>query len=1176
MRLKKISMIGFKSFADKTTLNFDAGITCIVGPNGCGKSNIADAFRWVLGEQSAKSLRGAKMPDVIFAGTTHRQPLNYAEVSLTLTEVQGALPIDYDEVTLTRRLHRSGESEYFLNQNLVRLKDLQALFLGSGVGRNAFSIFEQGKLDQVISYSPYERRYIFEEAAGIVRFLQRKKEALKRLEQADLNLSRVQDIHREVEKHIQTLETQAKHALVFKENQLQLAHLEKVSYALRWQALEKKRIDLTTTLLKIEEKLTLCKEQHTQQLQETLAFKQLIHQQDRDIRLQSEKRVALKGQQELLAHECQTQQQRLQEAYQREKRLKRDLEELELARRTQQKTLKEIQTKRQQLELEWSSAETDLTSQQIKVKNYEDELSQLRQQTNLKHQSYVKLFQEESEWQNQLKQTELQLTHLQEKETKTIARSQQIKGETEQFAELIKEKKKQLNQASALVDTYKDRLMAYEEELKKISQEREKVQSQTDLQRKQLVEGQARQKVLLKMREDYEGFSSGSQRLLQETKNSKSPLYQTLRPLYEYLQPQPEWAEAIASILRPYAQTLIVEKQSDFQRVLDFATQYKLQEFSLICLEWITNQDLKPLPATWQDKINSHPLSQHFLQEISLSSSATPVLSEQVLQQLLTDGSFVDYRGVWFKTKLNENQLFLRESELQALAEELTIKEEEVAKLEQLLQVLQTKRTQAQLERSELDKMLRRDEMKLVEINFGLQRALADLGKNREEQEQCQKDSEMIQQQIKQYQESYQTLDQQHSKAKAELINIQEVKELLQEELVKQETFIRLQLQDQKVKGEAYQQLAESRQQLHHQSQLIESKEQDHERQVNRLMDELAETAELQVLIRQKEQEEQKKLVKLTEALQEATQILAEQELKGQTTSQQLEQLEKSFALISDELKKLEQDQTQWTMQVKHQQAVGHALILELQERHQLTIEEVQALPAPAQKSIEQVDRQIRQLRQTLQEAGNVNLTAIEELEKHQVRYNFLKQQMDDMGTSKADLLAIIQQLDQESRELFKTTFEQIQANFRKNFQILFNGGEADLQFTTETKDILEAGIEITAKPPGKQMRSISLLSGGEKCLTAVALLFALFEVKPAPFCILDEIDAPLDDTNVERFLNVVKHFVDRCQFLIITHNKRTMAIGDVLFGVSMEEKGVSKLLSLEFAHQTNPKAALV
>lgn len=244
MRLKKIVLVGFKSFAEKTALHFDSGVTCIVGPNGCGKSNIADAFRWVLGEQSAKSLRGNKMPDVIFAGASQRKPLNFAEVSITLTDIQGSLPIEYEEITITRRLHRSGESEYFINSNPVRLKDIHSLLFDSGIGRNSFSIFEQGKIDQVINFSPFERRFIFEEAAGIVRFLHRKQETFKKLEQAELNLSRAADIHHEVEKNISILQGQAEKALIYKEHQLRLSVLEKSSFLLRWVLYEKKNESL--------------------------------------------------------------------------------------------------------------------------------------------------------------------------------------------------------------------------------------------------------------------------------------------------------------------------------------------------------------------------------------------------------------------------------------------------------------------------------------------------------------------------------------------------------------------------------------------------------------------------------------------------------------------------------------------------------------------------------------------------------------------------------------------------------------------------------------------------------------------------------------------------------------------------------------------------------------------
>lgn len=1181
VRLKKLTILGFKSFADKTVLHFDAGITCIVGPNGCGKSNISDAFRWVLGEQSAKSLRGAKMPDVIFAGTSHRKPLNFAEVSLTLTEVQGSLPIDYEEVTITRRLHRSGESEYLLNGNPVRLKDLQTLFLDSGVGRNAFSIFEQGKLDQVISYSPQERRYIFEEAAGILRFLQRKKEAAKRLEQADLNLSRVHDIHLEVEKQIQTLESQAQKAKIYKEQQAQLEQLEKAGYVLRWQGLEKKQEDLRIKQEKLIKNLEECRRQGAVRQVHCQEARQKKSQHEKALRTQSETLLTLRGQQELQARDCQSLQQRLKEDQQREKKLKQEMEDLALARQTRQQMLAEISRKRKQLESDWSAAETKWMTQQDKVKLQEKEVSRLRQELSLKHQSHLKSLQQHSQWQSDLKQAEVRLENQTEQQKQLENRMLQLKEDWNQLSHGVQEKKQGLQHISALVDSHKDRLEQYEEDLKKASQETEGMQLAIDSLRGKLMEIKARQKVLLKMRDEHEGFSSGGKKLLQESENRGSPLYQVLRPFYEYFNPEAETAEAVAVALRGYAQTLVVERAHDFKKVLAFAEQEGLHDYSLICMEYLENYHSSfNLPAhSLLDHVSSNPLSSHFLRGIAWVESNAEMLNSwmegKCLEGWSLQGAFVDHRGVLFKVKPSNNQVFLRESELKMLEEDLAGKEGQQAELEQSLQQQQHRRSHLQIERGELDKILRRDEMKLVEVNFGLQRALGDQEKIKAEQARLEKDAVSLKENIAQQAQAYQTLERQFEIVTQELIRLQEGKEALQQELGKQEISLRVQEQDQKEKGSHYQQLADDRQQMIHQFNLLEAKEQDHGKNVQRIEEELGELTERQDHIKHKEGEGKSKLSLLEVQVKEAGSQYDVLEKQGEGLLQLCEQADHQMAVHQDDLRKIEHELAQLDMQLFHQRTSLESVAEELNNRYRLTIEEAFNLDLPLNRSLDQTDRLIRSLRLSLQEAGDVNLTAIEDLEKHKVRYQFLKQQIDDMQQSKEELLGIIQQLVGESHKLFRETFEAIRTNFKKNFQILFSGGEADLQFT-DSQDILEAGIEITAKPPGKQMRSISLLSGGEKCLTAVALLFAIFEVKPAPFCILDEIDAPLDDTNVERFVNVVKHFIDRCQFLIITHNKRTMAIGDVLFGVSMEEKGVSKLLALEFAHREAPEASLV
>jgi chromosome segregation protein len=1174
MRLKKLTLAGFKSFAEKTVLHFDAGITCIVGPNGCGKSNIADAFRWVLGEQSAKSMRGSKMPDIIFAGTSQRKALNVAEVSLTLTDIGDALPIDYEEVTLTRRLHRNGESEYLLNGNAVRLKDLQSLFLDSGVGRNAFSIFEQGKLDQVISYSPIERRHIFEEAAGILRFLQRKREALKRLEQADLNLSRVKDIHREVEQQIETLKTQAEKAKHFKANKELLERLEKDSYVLRWSFLEKKG---TEAQLK-QQKLQIQLQEMQQALQEIQArshqIKVLLQQDEKLLRTKSEELFKIRNEKEIHARDHLSNQQRLEEARQKEKKIKRELEDLKLAQQSRQKALVDIHHKQKQIEADFQTAEKKVFSQRDHFQLKEKVVAQLRQEVQIKQQEHLKLLQSEGHLATEMKQNETRLEHHVERKNHFEVRKSQINLDVEQIAQLIKDKKQQLAHLSGLIDTHKDRLDEYEDELKVVVKEIESKQREMEIVQRKMLEQRARQKVLQRLREEHEGFSSGSKRLLQEANNPNSLLYNMLRPLYEILNPTSASAPAVAVILRHYSQTLVVENEKDLKQILEFTQKENIQDYSLLCASFLSSCNQHPFLQA------PNPIAQHLLsgiKEVKGCKEAVERWQESLPIDLWSqEGIFIDHKGVFFHVKANENQVFLRESELKSLEEELLQKDDQITSFNTQLGMLQERKSKRQLERLEVDKLLRRDEMKLVEVNFGLQRSLADLEKIKQEQSQMEKDLLDVQQQIEQLQGLMQQTQQEHSLIKRSVDKLHEEILCLNQDLEKQMHTLQVQQQDQKESADLYQQLSEDRQKLIHQLDVLEIKDQEYQKQEQHFLDELVELEEIQAHIQSKAPQWQQSLEAIEARLEQAAINCTALEQKIEKDKEIGVQVENEVATVQNKYHKGENELNQLSMLAAQHHSAAQSLEHELQERYQLTITDAKQ-QAILDKSLEQTEKQIRALRQALQSAGDINMAAIEDLEKHEARHTFLKQQVDDMAFSKEELLQIIEQVDGESRKLFRQTFDVVRENFKKNFQILFNGGEADLQFT-DTENILEAGIDIIAKPPGKQMRSISLLSGGEKCLTAVALLFAIFEVKPAPFCILDEIDAPLDDTNVERFTNVVKHFVNRCQFLIITHNKRTMAMGDMLFGISMEEKGISKLLALEFAAAAEeaPEASLV
>lgn len=1172
MRLSKLTISGFKSFADKTTLHFDHGITCIVGPNGCGKSNISDAFRWVLGEQSVKSLRGGKMQDVIFSGTSNRKPLNIAEVSLTLTDIQGSIPLDYEEVTITRRLHRSGESEYLINNNQVRLKDLQSLFLDSGVGRNAFSIFEQGKLDQVISFTPYERRYIFEEAAGILRFLQRKKESLKRVEDVDLNLSRLQDIYKEIEQQIGTLEKQAKKAIEFKGFQKELEQIEKVCCILRWNGLKKKCVDLSNKQKHLEIRLDEIKEEGLKKEESAREKKIRWEVNEQDLRKQNEKILKVRGQFELENRESEVQQQQQAEAQLKIKKLKQEQEDLFLSKKTNESTLIELQRKKEQLEKNWKEIESGLENQKERVKEQETAVFSLRTQLAHLHKKHVSIIQNHGEVHSQIKQTEVRLENQIERQKQLERKKIQLSVDEELALKVISEKRELLGKISSVVDGYKERLDQFEDDLRRGSKEIEQLKIQHEAIRKKIMGSTARLEMLLKLREEHEGFSSGAQQLLKESKNKESCFYNILKPFYEFFEAGKENRELLAITLRNYAQTLVIERKEDFEKVIAFAKAQNLHDFSLLCIEWLNHKNFS------RDG-SAITFTDHFLSSIaetvSYQESLSLWMSEKCVEGFSSEGLFVDFRGVLFDVKLADNQVFMRESEIKLLTEEVTKEENERLLIERSIQQLEQIHSQLKLERAEVDKLLRRDEMKLVEVNFGLQRSIGDQEKYGKDRKQLQDDEAKLTNDSGDLHGYKKTLDERFQLLEKDLNESKKEEETLERNLMEQEGILRLYLQDQKEKGSSYQEAITLRQQITHEYHLIETKQQGADAQGERIEGEIEEWSEKQALFYENHVKSKVRLQEIEKLLKEANETYQELEKGTKAIRADFEEVTSAFEDYQKQLKQVEQDYLIIQMQLEQQQVACDLMEHEGYEKYHQSLEKMISQIEIHGISLEKAERKSKEIRQLIDGAGNVNLAAIEELEMQQERGTVFGQQINDLVVSKKELESVIEELEDESRKIFQTTFDQIRSNFKKNFQILFNGGEADLELT-DSGDILRAGIEITAKPPGKQMRSMTLLSGGEKCLTAVALMFSIFEVRPAPFCILDEIDAPLDDTNVERFVNVVKHFVDKCQFLIITHNKRTMAIGDILFGVSMEDKGVSKLISLEFAREVVPEPALL
>ncbi len=1177
MRLKKLQVMGFKSFAEKTTLTFEAGITAIVGPNGCGKSNIADAIRWVLGEQSAKSMRGNRMPDVIFAGTSNRKPLNFAEVAMTLTDVQGALPIEYEEITVLRRLHRSGESEYFLNQQPIRLKDLQNLFLDSGIGKNSYSIFEQGKIEQVIHFTPLERRYIFEEAAGILRFLQRKRETLRKLEQTDQNVARVKDIHREVEKQVMILREQSAKAQIYKELKEKLDALEKGLLVAKRKQIEKKRLEaLQQEEVKLQEILAISTQVAEYEEQRSLAKSQLDAA-EKSLKVQSEELYQIRSDKEIKNREKQNTLGWLKESQVKQKRWQHELEEVLTQREFREIELVRAKKQLQAAESDNTVLEASLQEQRMKVATLESEVAALYQEQRRQQQAQLNSLQVENQLESDLKQINVRLEGFIERQTHLLSRAERLAVLDKELEEQVAEKQKVMQESSNSIDHQRNLLQSLEQKIEETIGQIDTLKALSESSMKAFNEIKARYNALSRLQSDLEGFSVASKRLLQESQNPKSCLHGLLKGLYEMISPKKGAEEAVASVLNKYSQTLVVESVKDAKTVIAFAEREKLIDFSLIILELIQGKTIvkrvpSPSLTPLLTQVESSILSNHLLNEIFLSDTSDQIESvtqNESFEVWCNDYTFVDRKGVHFYGKQAVNNAFLREAEIKMMDLELQKLEASKQQHENALKIEQQKRSELHLEMVELDKNIRRHEMALVEVNFGLQRLNGDLERNKKEATQSEIELNSLRENIELQRALLIEMTERHQVAKENTLQLKAQMSTFEADLLQKNGF----LQEQKAflheVDSSCSGAAKLLQKHKHDIHILEIQESESLRQEGRLEEELHLAAESQVQLSRKNQEWEQALEKIELILQAA--IKAHQVLDEglQAKKDLIVELEKEMSEILQKGKKQEQEQHQFALLIAQLDAASKGIEDDLQERHGLSLAEAEQLPPPIEKSVDAMERKLREWRREMEGAGDINMTSIEECAKHQVRYEFLNQQIEDLTGSKDGLMEIIRNLDVESRKLFKETFATICANFKKNFVILFNGGEADLQFT-ESSDLLEAGIEIIAKPPGKQMRSISLLSGGEKCLTALALLFAIFEVKAGPFCILDEIDAPLDDSNVDRFANIVKQFVNRCQFIIITHNKQTMEIADTLFGVTMEEKGVSKLLQMELYQECN------
>ncbi len=1280
MYFKKLEVYGFKSFVEKTTLFFEPGVTAIVGPNGTGKSNISDAIKWVLGEQSAKSMRGAKMEDVIFNGTELRQPVNMAEVSLTLSNKEKFLPIDYDEVTLTRRLYRSGESEYLLNKTLVRLKDINELLMGTGIGTESYSLLEQGRIDAILSSKPEERRVIFEEASGITKYKKKKNEAMRKLDATEENLLRVNDIIVEVNRQLNSIQRQVNKARRYKEQYDMLKEMDTQYTYHEYNILSNKKSDFE------KEEKEYSNQQNT--LENDLIglshgfkmLKETLGNVEQEYNNLHSKFLNASTQIEKNRHSITLNKERVEEFTKRAEEL---CENIEIS----SKKIGDMDEQFKQLELRISGFQEE--------KNIKEHKLLLKRTSIIDIEKLIKEIQSSIE-SSRLKAVNLLAEHAQLK-NELVRLSANIHNAHARLSRLAQEKEKTVQELIGVNDELKCKIDEVQELREKVTGEetqskvlnynRQGLESEienfkTSIQesKQSLVASQSQLEMLEKLSKDYEGFSNPVKSFMLKKNDYPELFVGVYDVLVNLIEVKPGYELCVELALGEYLQAVIVQSKQLALRLSEFVEKEGMGRVRFISLDSIPDSSSNPgtIESTRNivevistdekyGKVIACLLKNTFIIETPLvenkslslqrNSTVFSYYSEtahdvsivgdfnnwQIIEQsklesngqgmwqrlfLLEQGSYkykfvVD--GQWIKDPDNENV----ECDADGIENSLVT----VTAPEDLKSIIPV-----------FPQITGRDEM-LVTLDGRLYSQIEMISRPAQEQamglisqkarikhliEQCARLKNDIAVFFEQEKIKQQELD-------AIEVNITELNDVLSEEkialanrdseknnieVIKKKLDDELSIVDLEIDETTLdvQELVDKEKEKKQRLDIIDEETLKNEQEMavgqEFMSVKTQEREEFLVVMAEMKTEfshlnEQEKALNdsfslLKKNIEEQRCNLQEYSLQKDKALKRIDQLHLEIDTLEQSTTSLETQRMQTEESLKETKEQRSALLAEFEEmQNQIKLKEnnvnhiknnirdidvkkvelnfkIETLLNSMQQYYKidlkqiQIDlpqevdwlaqkEQIDSFRGKIDRLGAVNLAAVEEEEELRERSDFLTSQKEDLVSAKQTLMHAVAKINRTTKSLFLETFEKSKVAFREYFKLLFGGGDAQL-FLTEEKDVLESGIDIVVRPPGKKLQSITLLSGGEKTMTAIALLFGVFKIKPTPFCILDEMDAPLDESNIDRFTRVLQEFIKNSQFIIITHNKKTICMADVMYGVTMEEAGVSKLVSVKFS----------
>ncbi|WP_096154666.1 MULTISPECIES: chromosome segregation protein SMC [Bacillus] len=1178
MYLKRLEVLGFKSFAERIKVDFVPGVTAVVGPNGSGKSNITDSIRWVLGEQSAKSLRGTKMEDIIFAGSESRKPLNIAEVTLTLDNSNRILPIDYMEVSVTRRVYRSGESDFLINNQSCRLKDIVDLFMDSGLGKEAFSIISQGKVEEILSSKAEERRSIFEEAAGVLKYKTRKKKAEHKLFETQENLNRVSDILHELESQVEPLQIQASIAKDFLEKKEELEKIE-VGVTVfeieelhtKWEQLSdrvktntEKEVDLSSSIQHKEADLEKLKN-NVQALDESINYLQDA------LLIASSELEKLEGRKEVLKE-------RKKNASQNRAQLEKSVVELDniIA------DLKENLTKDSSILKDWQQTlkvlELDLTSKlelhDTFNQNMEETIEQLKS-------DYIELLNKQASIRNELtylnqqtKQEEVKTKRLEEVNEKYIIERQSL---SKKKSETLKQNMELETKINSTVDSYR-KSVSQLHTLQNTLQKKEKLLYDAF---KFLQQTKSRKEMLEAMQGDFAGFFQGVKEILKARDEQR--LFGIKGAVVEIIQVKQDYETAIEIALGSSTQHIVVSEEQDARNAIHYL---KKNGFGRATFLPMTVMKERSIPDYHHKQLQGDDAFVgmaselvHFdqnYQNIILYLLGNVIVAKdlkganrlasivQHRYRIVTlDGDVVNPGGSMTggAVKQKNNSLLSRTRELEFATIKLAEIEEQASLMEEQVKVLKSKLKDEEMEVAaikEQGETLRYEEqqvrallkeIELEEKNINEHLSLYDYEKEQfttAKASNIARESE-LNKQLAELTIEIEGLD----KEILHLTNQKKEQHVTKETLQSEITNLKVDAASHKerIQNQKHKVLQQKQQLEEAENKFIEIQE-DLSLLNSEMTDSYSGEKQLEFAAQEKLQDKNETIQLISSRREERLRL--HEKLEAQEL--ELKELKRQYKTLTQILKDEEVQLNRLDVELDNR-------LMHLREEYMLTFEAAKE-QFPLLDDIEISRKRLKLIKMAMEELGTVNIAAIDEYERVSERYYFLKEQKEDLLEAKDTLYQVISEMDEEMTKRFEITFTNIRSHFNDVFHSLFGGGRADLVLTNP-EDMLNTGVEIVAQPPGKKLQNLGLLSGGERALTAIALLFSILKVRPVPFCILDEVEAALDEANVHRFANYLKHYSKETQFIVITHRKGTMEQCDVLYGVTMQESGVSKLVSV-------------